>query len=349
MGIISGDDALFHPGSLLTGDGHVVAPYDIEQQRDIGVYRSLYAQAGFYNAAASAFTLDYPRLSAVHIVNGMGVALGDSIIGLTAVEALRFLNPALRTVLYRPARAPAYVESLYHMAAGIIGEMRWLPRGLAELAGPEPRIDLGNHLFWPGFAAMPMIDFFLRSLGADPAAVPPGHKANRWLQRLCLPQLPDSWQNNDYVLFCPAASTPLRSIPAVMHKTFVAWLWRRFACPVLGFGPLDSPHYVDIGELSTDTPQFLSWIKHARFVLSSDSAAVHAAAGFDVPSTAIFTSIAPALRVRDYRLCQPIALDVPAVRNMHASARPQDIALLEQAYKNLDVESIAPVGINLPA
>lgn len=344
--IISGDDALFHPGSLLTGDGHVVASYDIEQQREIGCYRSLYSQAGFFNAAAGAFTLDYARQSAVHIVNGMGVALGDSIIGLTAVEALRFFNPALHAVLYRPGRAPAYVESLYHMAAGIIGEMRWLPRTLTEVCGPEPRIDLGNHLFRPAFAAMPMIDFFLRSLGVDPAAVPTGLKANRWLQRLCLPPPPTPWRENEYVLFCPGASTPLRSIPVMMHKTLVERLWRRFACPVLGFGPLDSAHYIDIAGYATDTPQFLSWIKHARFVLSSDSAAVHAAAGFDVPSTAIFTSIPPELRVRDYTLCRPIALDVPTVRNMHASARPQDIALLEQAYQKLDVESIAPVGIN---
>ncbi|XBS71601.1 hypothetical protein ABK905_12205 [Acerihabitans sp. KWT182] len=340
MNSIPRDGALFHPGSLLTAEGQVVAPYDIEQGEEGGNIAVCVHGQVFFNAAASPFALDYRRFSAIHIINGMGVALGDSIIGLTAVDALRCMNPALRSVLYRPARAPAYVEALYHMAAGRVAEMRWLPRTLAELAGPEPRIDLGNHLFWPAFAVLPMIDFFLTALGVDPAAVPPERKANRWLQKLCLPPLPARWQGREYVLFCPAASTPLRSIPASRHNVFAAWLWRRFHCPVLGFGPVDSPHYTDISEFSTDTPRFLSWIKHARFVLTTDSAAVHAAAGFDVPTTALFSSIEPALRVRDYRLCRPLRLDVPALRNMHASARPQDIALLENAYESLNLDSL---------
>lgn len=340
MGMITGDDALFHPGSLLTDEGFIVAPYDIEQQESVGQYRGLHETSGFLNGAASPFNLDYADTPEVHIINGMGVALGDSIIGLTAIEALRDFNPALRALLYRPARAPAYVDALYHLAAGVIADPRWLPWRLTDLPGPAPRIDLGNHLFWPDFAASPMIDFFLRALGVDPARVPPERKANRWLARLCLPAPPSPWASRDYLLFCPTASTPLRSIPPFMHAELVEWLWQRFGCPVLGFGPVDHARYTDIRPYAAETAQFLAWIKHAHFVLTPDSAAVHAAAGFDVPSLAIFTSIEPRLRVRDYPLCRPLHLKVPALGNLHASGRRQDIALIEQAYRDSDWQAL---------
>lgn len=337
MDLLTNEEVLFHQGSLLTPDGRVIASYDIEQQPLTGPYYSLHGESGIRNAAVSAFNLDYRAISVVQIINGMGVALGDSIIGLTAINALRECNPALHAIIYRPAKAPVYVDALYHLAAGVIAEMRWLPWRLANLTGPQPSIDLGNHLFWPAFANLPMIDFFLRALGMDPDLISPEHKANRWLERLCLPMPSVPWQDRDYVLFCHSASTPIRSIPAAMHLSLVEWLWQRFHCPVLGFTPVNHPHYQDISRFAVDTAQYFSWIKHARFVLTSDSAAVHIAAGFNVPSFAIFTSIMPELRVRDYRLCHSIRLEIPALDNMHASARPQDIALVEQAYQRLDL------------
>jgi hypothetical protein len=337
MSLLANEDVLFHQGSLLTPDGQVVASYDIEQQQFTGPYFSLYGEDSIRNAAVRAFRLDYRAASVVQVINGMGVALGDSIIGLTAIEALREFNPDLHAIIYRPAKAPGYVDELYHLAAGIIAEIRWLPWRLANLTEPQPIIDLGNHLFWPAFANMPMIDFFLWALGVDPNLISPELKANRWLERLCLPVISAPGPGKDYVLFCHKASTPIRSIPQAMHLTLVEWLWQRFHCPVLGFTPVEHPHYQDISRFTTDTAHFLSWFKHARYVLTSDSAAVHIAAGFNVPSLAIFTSIKPERRVRDYPLCQPLRLEIPALDNMHASARPQDIALVEQAYQQLDL------------
>ncbi|TKI06617.1 ADP-heptose--LPS heptosyltransferase [Martelella alba] len=339
MGLIADDDVLFHPGSLLDADGRIIAPYDIEQQPGAergGQYHALADQPGILCAAAAPFILNYAEIAEAHIVNGMGVALGDAIIGLTALRALRQLNPRLRCLLYRPARIPAYVDQLYRLANHLVADMRSLPWRLADLPTGAPRIDLGNHLFWPDFATLPMIDFFLRALGTNPAQTPPALKTNRWLDDVCLPAPPRPWDRQDYVLFCPQSSTPLRSIPVFMHQVLVEGLWRRFGCPVLGFAAVSHTRYSDIRPRSIDTAQFLSWIKHARFVLTSDSAAVHAAAGFAVPTLALLTSIAPELRVRDYPLCQPLHLAIPALNNVHASSRREDIALVEQAYRDID-------------
>jgi ADP-heptose:LPS heptosyltransferase len=68
-------------------------------------------------------------------------------------------------------------------------------------------------------------------------------------------------------------------------------------------------------------------------MLTSDTAAVHIAAGFDVPTTAFFTTVAPELRVRDYALCEPVTLPLPELRNMQASDRAQDLARVKSAYE----------------
>lgn len=333
MRVLSDAEALTHPGSLLSPDGKIVAPYDLQRQDGMmGPYRSFADVPGVRNGAARPFTLDYATVPAVHIVNGMGVALGDSVMGLTAIDILRHINPALRCVLYRPARAPAHTEALYRLAAGVVADMRWLPQPLADLPTSECVIDLGNQLFWPDFACMPMIDFFLSSLGVDPRTVPAAAKRNQWVQRLCLPDPASDLVAGDYVLFCPAASTPIRSIPENRRRGFVDRLWRRFRMPVVGFGAVDHPHYVDARALSPDTGTFMAWIKGAHFLFSADTAAVHIAAGFDVPTTALFTTIRPDFRVRDYPRCEPISVEPAGLQGVHASSRSRDLARLDVAF-----------------
>jgi hypothetical protein len=331
------DEALTHPGSLLAPDGYMVAPYDLEQRNaEIGAYHALGSAPGILNAAAQPFRLDYSQLHTVHVINGMGVTLGDSIIGLTSIAALKEAHPQLRFVVYRPGLAPAYVEALYTLAAGEFTskliETRTLPMPLADISRDETRIDMGNHLFWPRFMSMPMIDFFLDALGVEPASVASACKANHWMQSLQLPSLPEAWRERPYVLFCPRASTPVRSIPPSVQQALVDRLFERFGLPVLGFGPLDHPHYTDVSAHSASTAHFLAWVKRARYMLTADTAAVHIAAGFDIPTTAFFTTVAPELRVRDYPRCEPITLALPELRNVQASDREQDLARVKAAY-----------------
>ncbi|WP_017775293.1 glycosyltransferase family 9 protein [Paraburkholderia kururiensis] len=333
------DEALTHPGSLLSADAQIVAPYDFEVTgRDIESARALGVQDGIVSALAEPLRINYSEAHAAHIINGMGVTLGDSIIGLTAIQAIGHAHPHVRFTVYRPAEAPRYVEALYALAQGVIADFRPLPWPLAALPADGPRIDVGNHLFWPAFMKLPMIDFFLEALGVDAATVPAAHKANRWLQRLRLPALPATWQTAPYVMFCPTASTPVRSIPASAHTRLVDALARRFDLPVLGFGAVDHPRYIDVSTLSPDTAHFLAWVAKARHLVTSDTAAVHIAAGFDVPTTAFFTTVAPELRVRDYPHCRAIALDVSPLRDIQASSREADLALVEAALRALPID-----------
>ncbi len=340
---LSPADALAYPGTLLSPDGRLVAPYDLEcTSADARGYVGAAARVGLLHAASRPFALDYATLSTVHVINGMGVTLGDSVIGLTALAAIKARHPHVRFVLYRPAHAPAYVDALYRLAADAIAPVRTLPWPAADLPARDTRIDLGNHLYWPAFAARPMIDFFVASLGVPPESIAADAKCNRWLARLTLPTLPSEWRGRPYALFCPQASTPLRSIPAARRAALVERLARAYRLPVLGFGPISHPDYVDVSGHSADTAQFISWVGHASIVLCADTSAVHIAAGFDVPTLACFSSIAPELRVRDYPFCTAIELDVPEMlRNRHKSDAADDIAQIDAAYRRIDWDAIA--------
>ncbi|AFQ46590.1 glycosyltransferase family 9 protein [Burkholderia cepacia] len=338
---LSHDDALVHPGTLLAPDGTLVAPYDIEHGSDRAEGHVPAAPAlGLLHAAHRPFRLDYDRATDVHVINGMGVTLGDSVIGLTALDALRGAHPGLRFTLYRPARAPRYVDALYALAADVVAPSRALPCTIDALPAHVPCIDLGNHLYWPAFASQPMIDFFLDALGADPAAVPAAAKRNRWLARLRLPALPAEWQR-PYVLFCPNASTAVRSVPPALRAACVERLVQRYGLPVVGFGPVAHPAYVDVSRDATDTACFITWIKGASVLFAPDTAALHLADGFDVPTLGCFTTIRPTLRVRDYPHCVPVALDLPdALHGMHRSERPDDLAAVEAAYRTIDWDAL---------
>ena len=158
--------ALTNAGSLLSPGGEIVASYDLEVTNTPALgYRALGQSNDINNAALSTFNPDYAAVSRVHVINGMGVTLGDSVIGLTALIAIKARFPHLSFAIYRPAHAPAYVKRLYELAAPLLGSIIDLPVMLDTLPYTELRIDLGNHLFWPRFASLPMIDFFLDAMG----------------------------------------------------------------------------------------------------------------------------------------------------------------------------------------
>ncbi|MDR0245550.1 MAG: ADP-heptose--LPS heptosyltransferase [Burkholderia sp.] len=338
---LSHEDALACPGTLLAPDGTLVAPYDVEHGGGRADGHVPAAPAlGLLHAAHRPFRLDYDGARHVHVINGMGVTLGDSVIGLTAVAALRAAHPGLRVTLYRPARAPRYVDALYALAADVVAPSRALPCPVEALPADAPCIDVGNHLYWPAFARLPMIDFFLDALGVDPATVPAAAKRNRWLARLPLPALPAAWQR-PYVLFCPNASTAVRSVPPALRAVFVERLVQRYGLPVAGFGPVAHPDYVDVSGDATDTARFIAWVKGASVLFAPDTAALHLADGFDVPALACFTTIGPALRVRDYPHCVPVELDLPAdLHGLHRSERPDDLAAVEAAYRKVDWDGL---------
>ena len=98
--------ALTNAGSLLSPHGEIVAPYDLEVSNSAAEgYRALGLSNGVCNAAMAEFNPDYATQTRVHVINGMGVTLGDSVIGLTALIAIKARFPRISFTIYRDRKS----------------------------------------------------------------------------------------------------------------------------------------------------------------------------------------------------------------------------------------------------
>jgi len=323
--------------ALVDCSDNVWLPYDLPHLRvPSAPWTRLSSRRDVRHAGRRPFRWRAPASGTLHVLNGMGVTLGDSIIGMNALAWLKDLHLALRIHLYRTPHAPPYVERLYQLASPIVERVTYLPMPLKSL--PEEVVDLTDFLYWPLFSSEPMVDFFMRGLGIPLDGVPASAKANRWLSRLPVPSLPAPWSTRSYVLFCDQASTPLRQVPPEHRVSMVDRIWRQYGVPVLGFGPIEHRRYVDVSGQSGTLDQFIAWIKGAGAVVGTDSSAIHIAAGFEVPTLAVFVSIDPALRARDYTSCRVLDMRTSLTDGLHESRDPAVLREVQGIWQAL-VES----------
>ncbi|MTD39331.1 hypothetical protein GIX45_12015 [Erwinia sp. CPCC 100877] len=317
------DNFLTTPGSLLSDSQILVASYDIEQgERYTNL--SCLDRPEIHNAALRPFHLEPGKHSQLTVINGMGVALGDSVIGIEVLSFLRRRYPKLAIRVLRPARTSDSVETLYRMAheAGIISELNRLP---AQLPTEGIVIDMGNQLFRRDFATQEMHDFFYHHMGLKAADICVEDKQNHWLRELSLPRFSGDGQR--YTLFSPGASTPLRAIPCRHYPEIVERLHQRFHLPVWGFARIAHPAYRCIAGECDSTRKFIAAIAGSDYLYSADSSALHIAAGFQVPTRALFSAIPPDLRTRYYPRCDAVWIGDVSTRPLHHSS---DAGLLRQ-------------------
>ena len=315
------DPASLQGEALVDRSGSVWLPYDLPHIGGSPAgWSRLSSRREVRHAGRRPYRWQAPADDSLHVLNGMGVTLGDSIIGMNVLAWLKSCHPSLRIHLYRTRHAPAPVERLYELASHIVEPVHYLPQPLDAI--PPDVVDLSDFLYWPLFASEPMVDFFMHGLGIPLDAIPASAKANRWLGRLALPPVPSPWATRDYVLFCDRASTPLRSVPAEQAAAMVDRIWKRYGLPVLGFHAIPHAHYHDVSSHSRNLDQFVAWVGSARLLVGTDSSAVHIAAGFDVPTLAVFVSIDPMLRARDYPHCRVLDARTELTDGLHESDDP---------------------------
>ena len=320
--------------ALVDSSDHVWLPYDLPHLRvPPAAWSRLSSRRDVRHGGRQAFQWHAPSSESLHILNGMGVTLGDSIIGMNALAWLKTQHPGLRIHLYRTPHAPPFVERLYQLARHIVEPVTYLPQPLRAL--PEDVVDLSDFLYWPMFARQPMVDFFIRGLGIALETVPASAKANRWLSRVSVPSVPRPWADSSYILFCDRASTPLRTVPPEHAAAMVDRIWQRYGIPVLGFHPMSHPRYHDVSRQSRNLDEFTAWVKGASAVIGTDSSAIHIAAGFEIPTLAVFVSIDPALRVRDYPFCQVLDMRSELTNGLHESDDPGLLREVDRIWRGI--------------
>ncbi len=258
------------------------------------------------------------------VLNGFGISLGDSIIGLQALHIARQAGAiGGRVVLGRAPTGKPMVDRIYDLAADL-AEVR----PMAEAATCGRVIDIRDFAFDPAFRGVAMIDYFLGRLGMDPAKVPASRKRNSWLApRIRLP----ACGNGGYVLVCPRTSIPLRAMPEAVHAHILRWLLAQHDAPVMTQGATALPSIIHAPECTT-VAELCALVANAALVISTDTAMVHLADAFAVPCLAFFVTHRPEWRVRDYPGVTPVHLPAPLPEALEFPRGPEDVAIGQAAW-----------------
>jgi hypothetical protein len=314
-------------GSLLLNSTDIVSAFDLKTSP---IYRELTKlnSSLVLNSALENFEIDYRFEKSVTIINGMGVTLGDSIIGISALEAIKEINKEIKIRIIRPQNCKRYVNDIYNEAREIIDRIDYMPYSLQNLSPKEINIDIGNQVYWKDFNELEMHDFFIKSIGIDHSSIESDRKRNTWLNKT-IPQV----KNEKYVLFCPFSSTKLRSIPVAHHEKIVRILYDTYKMPVYGFGISNHPKYHNVTSKCRSTRQYIEMIANASYLYTCDSSALHVAAGYNIPTFCIFTSIRPELRSKYYNNCTSVYIGGDKVSGLHESNDPNLIEYIEKRFE----------------
>jgi hypothetical protein len=268
------------------------------------------------------------------ILNGFGMTLGDGVIGLSALlaslaaGALEGRRPLLvRKKLF----GRRLIHALYE-AAWPFADVTWFPYRAAARPPFEISIDIREFAFDPAFRGTSMVDFFLARLGTDPAAIPACAKRNRWLAAALRPRRPVGLPRR-YVLVCPRAAMALRTMPAKVHSHLLAKLLSLQNLPVVTQGMPAAPHPRILHRPAVASlAELAGLVAGAALVVSTDTAMVHLADAWSVPTLAFFVTHRPEWRVRDYPFCTAIELPASLPPALEFARGPADIAAAEAAW-----------------
>lgn len=322
-------------GSLLLNREKIVSSFDVDNGVFSGNLTHLSSRC-IINNSIDKIKINYSEIKKINVINGMGVTIGDSIVGICALDIIKSLNKNLNINVIRPKSCSLQVDLLYSLALHykVIDKILYMPYDIKDTSKYDLNLDIGNHLYWPNFNVLEMHDFFLESLGVCSDTIDNKIKSNHWLQKTYKYK-----SLGNYVLFCPYASTPLRSIPRKFHWKIINYLYKRFNSLVVGFSDIDHPKYVNISHLSPSIYHYIGLIARAKYVYTCDSSALHIAAGFDTPTFCIFTSIKPQLRCKYYINCESTYIGNKSIEGMHMSNSDIHLqivnSLFEGYYENL--------------
>jgi ADP-heptose:LPS heptosyltransferase len=149
----------------------------------------------------------------------------------------------------------------------------------------------------------------------------------RTARRADQPDLPPG-----YILVCPKASMRLRDMPDVIHARVLRHALASGPVVTQGRVPDALVHdVIHVPPCATLDAQ-CGLVRHAKCMISTDTAMVHLADAFGIPCIAFFPTHRPEWRVRDYPRCQPIALQSRLPPGIEFARGPGDDMLAESSW-----------------
>jgi hypothetical protein len=236
------------------------------------------------------------------LVNAFGSNLGDNLLGLTALrQVLSVCRAELPSVTFDVMLGWHSDDRLARQFKGIDGIERVLTQGLtlAELSCYQGLYDTSNLLNLPGYATTPVVDWYMRWMGVDPALVNAADKRNRVVASAACRQsmqarLPQA--GGPRFLVNAKASVDLRCMPECAVVQLIEALFARWPTAqvvVLQPAPVDDPRVVNLAAQVPDIDHLTALLASVDAVVGVDTFTSHLADATGTPAVTLYTSTHP--------------------------------------------------------
>jgi len=291
----------------------------------------------------------------IAVMNGFGSAMGDSIIGFTALRSFyRLLNEKfekLQLDVFLRFDAVDRLKLVYQQH-DIIDQIGGMPVNVSTLLKYDVIVDFSGIIsrYDQWASNWTMVDFYLAKFGIDPATIPPLHKRNliqlnKEADQSVIPTLTNLRTKGKLLLFHPQTSSPTRSIPPDQYPRFLQYLIEKTDYFIISITPIsfENDRFQDISTISKSFHELCSIVAHCNAILCADTAIYHIADAFNIPTVALFSSIDPPLRIRYYPTVIGVLLagakESPYYRK-HRMENNIPVETVQKLWQTLDLEMI---------
>ncbi len=267
----------------------------------------------------------------IGIINGMGRALGDNLVGMTALRVFRKrLEMAFPLDIALYQFNPDRVSSI-NARCGTVDRVYQLPITLDHFLELDAYVDLSEK--FNSLNNMPLVDWFLSALSVDPASVSNDEKRNYFK----IDKFKETDIDNIFVsikekqlpilLFHHRSNSKLRSMPDGIAADWIENILNTTKCTIVSAVELKLEHqnFIDLSKYSQSLDKFACIVKNCDAMISVDTLSFHLADAFDIPSVVLFATIEPEYRLKFY----------PNMRGILISDKNNQIYGLNSESKNL--------------
>ena len=260
---------------------------------------------GFGGLSGVLDALPHSKLT-IGILNGMGRAFGDNIVGMTALRVFRDrIEKAFPLEIHLFQFNPEKIKPICTRDR-TVDSTHPLPITLDKFLELDAFVDLTDK--FDKLNRLPMVDWYLSAFSTDPDSVSGAEKRNKYRIDQSvgneIARVFDEIRKDDrpVLLFHHLSHSKVRSMPEETAVHCVEEIMNSRNCTVVSAVslPINHPDFVDLSSYSDTIDHFASIISNCDAFLSVDTACYHLADAFGIPGTVLFASIEPELRVKYY-------------------------------------------------
>lgn len=304
---------------------------------------------------------DRPKFK-VAILNAMSNAVGDHLIGCSALRTFRSrlkeLLPGTEISITPFQLNPHRMLPVTEQALESHEQIVTMPNTLDKLMGHDAYINFSSLIARPGFDDGHIYDFYFKGLSIDPASVPVERKRCHFeVQQeidygldLLFDNIRIKSGGRPVLMFHRLASSPVRSMSPARARQVILSIIKKTNYFVIAADDIEFHHsrFMNVNDFTPTLGDLAAVIRRADGLVTVDTCLYHFADAVGTPAVVLFTSIDPAKRTKYYPLVASVMLEEPGGENfgLHKADHGNPERMQEQTvytdklWEKLDVNQV---------